>query len=466
MVATLGVPGHPGSLRGSRSYGGSSALGATSEVQLVSARKATLNLPDTLVAKPDKHPHDDNFLPLGLPIITTQDSQQGPEHDVARDLPVHLRATRSWTNNEDAMAWKLLLSSDIVKYPEGTQIARATHSFDNNICATCSTLNLPAAMSMDGSSLENAGLELCDFVGLNRSRLHSGCTLCRAFASILPATVSSQSAHTIFTGKLYALPASHISGLRAGVAKLPVVLGISLETNPIRWDAVAHCTTELQGLFLPMARNLEQESESCHGVELHTNVGFERVRSMLSRCAKNHHQCRTPSHDFPVRARVIDCRSRKVVSLKQGDRYLALSYVWGSRSAATVSMMDSDAAAISLPETLPGTISDAMLVTIKLGLQYLWCDRYCIEQYHSADKKHQINQMASIYNRAVATICALGADDEAGLPGITRMRSFLGSFNLYGSSYTICPAPTLLINHISSSRWASRGWVSKPLIRW
>ncbi|KAF2023603.1 HET-domain-containing protein, partial [Setomelanomma holmii] len=129
----------------------------------------------------------------------------------------------------------------------------------------------------------------------------------------------------------------------------------------------------------------------------------------LSQCAKNHSVCRMTTHKFPIDAKVIDCHSRKVVAMKRHDRYLALSYVWGAQSANDGLSADSNQVTMDLSFLLPRTIDDAIFVTIKLGLRYLWCDRYCLEQYHSADKRHQINQMASVYNRAVTAICALGA---------------------------------------------------------
>lgn len=73
----------------------------------------------------------------------------------------------------------------------------------------------------------------------------------------------------------------------------------------------------------------------------------------------------------------------------------------------------------SLPEHLPQTIEDSITVVKALGVQYLWVDRYCIKQVHAADKQFQISQMAKIYGRAYATICALGPHGNYGLHGVS-----------------------------------------------
>jgi hypothetical protein len=80
--------------------------------------------------------------------------------------------------------------------------------------------------------------------------------------------------------------------------------------------------------------------------------------------------------------RVVDCKSGQLVE-ENSQPYVCLSYVWGSK-APTQEALDN-----LLPINLPATISDAMVVTLKIGLRYLWVDRYCIDQ-NNADEKHNI----------------------------------------------------------------------------
>jgi hypothetical protein len=74
---------------------------------------------------------------------------------------------------------------------------------------------------------------------------------------------------------------------------------------------------------------------------------------------------------------------------------------------------------MSLPNQLPATIEDAMLLVSKLNEHYLWVDSLCIIQDDAETKYSNIKQMDSIYSHAVATIIALsGFDADAGLPGV------------------------------------------------
>lgn len=56
--------------------------------------------------------------------------------------------------------------------------------------------------------------------------------------------------------------------------------------------------------------------------------------------------------------------------------------------------------------SLPQTIQDAVTVTRKLGLQYLWVDSMCIIQDSDDDKAHEIGRMSQIYGSAYVTISA------------------------------------------------------------
>lgn len=364
-----------------------------------------------------------------------------------------IHVARSWTSGYDTVSWSLTHEPSVVSMSK----LPTHHSLDDGLCCICRTIDIIGLDKLEGSQITNEGIQLCAFTGLNQSMFYSLCAVCRAFASFLSSTLGPNSIHRPVSGKLLVMSAASMSGIH-GTTPLPTILGISFDINPIRWDSVARCSTELQGLFLPMFDSKITDTNLCHGLPLEVHINFSRLREMLSSCAKSHKICQIPTQDFPVQARVIDCKTRKVVELHRGQRYLALSYVWGIRSVKNISRINSEGHGETLPTPLPQTIEDAITVTQRLGLRYLWCDRYCIEQFHSVDKKHQISQMARIYNCAVATICALGSDDNAGLPGVSQKRTLFPSFNIKGVSLAAIPAPILLQKQISASVWLTRGW--------
>lgn len=110
-----------------------------------------------------------------------------------------------------------------------------------------------------------------------------------------------------------------------------------------------------------------------------------------------------------------------------------------------------------LTTTFPSSLRMQITVVKRLNFQYLWVDRYCIDQ-NGEDKDHQIRNMDLIYRGAELTIiAAAGEDPSFGLPGI--------------SSSDRTPQPTIRVKghvlvsslpdpaeEMRSSKWASRGW--------
>jgi len=128
--------------------------------------------------------------------------------------------------------------------------------------------------------------------------------------------------------------------------------------------------------------------------------------------------------------RLIDVNAlRVVVAAGEVPRYAALSYVWGATGKHALNLHKRNAA--SLGASLLGqdrpvarTIMDAIAVTRRLGLSYLWADSLCIVQKSEFDpsdddaaaREAQISQMHSIYGNAELTlVAASGGDAESGL---------------------------------------------------
>ena len=111
---------------------------------------------------------------------------------------------------------------------------------------------------------------------------------------------------------------------------------------------------------------------------------------------------------------------------------------------------------------LPGSFSrvteDAITVTKELNYQYLWVDKYRIDQQNERDKHTQIVSMDSIYRNAVLTIiAAAGERADDGLPGIgTTRRNVQPSASAQGLRLVSSMSPPA--HFISRSKWATRGW--------
>ncbi|KAK4215158.1 heterokaryon incompatibility protein-domain-containing protein [Rhypophila decipiens] len=105
--------------------------------------------------------------------------------------------------------------------------------------------------------------------------------------------------------------------------------------------------------------------------------------------------------------------------------YLALSYCWGRDQQVKLDFTNSELfyRKGSLPDNLPRTIQDSILLTRLLGFRYLWVDVLCIFQgpnyADERDRKVQLSNMGNIYREANVTIvAACGPTADAGLNGL------------------------------------------------
>ncbi|KAF8969731.1 heterokaryon incompatibility protein-domain-containing protein, partial [Flammula alnicola] len=122
--------------------------------------------------------------------------------------------------------------------------------------------------------------------------------------------------------------------------------------------------------------------------------------------------------------RVIDCSDPSKPRLFETHRqikgyYCTLSYVWGGEQHQKTTAANIDTyvrEGINVP--LPQTIADAIFVTHKLGVRYLWVDALCIIQDSFEDKVKELANMGRIYRDSSLTISVLSAyrADEGFLP--------------------------------------------------
>ncbi len=181
------------------------------------------------------------------------------------------------------------------------------------------------------------------------------------------------------------------------------------------------------------------------------------ARKWIQGCRKYHLEFCNVSVAVPDLV-LIDCTTLELHLFSPPPRYAALSYVWAKTTRPVASNSAVTAPPYFLPQdTLSRTIKDAVFATKEVGLQYLWVDKYCVNQVDEAVRAHQINSMDLIYRGAELTLIAASGDDENyGLPGVSRERDIPKSFTTGG----------FIITHIENdrgyaictSRWATRGW--------
>lgn len=154
-----------------------------------------------------------------------------------------------------------------------------------------------------------------------------------------------------------------------------------------------------------------------------------------------------------------DCHSSFVRPAPSKARYVAVSYVWGELST------DQDSFGHMPPrENLPAVIRDTMGVAIDMGFNYLWIDKFCIDQESEKEKDDQISQMDSIYRNAELTIiAAAGSDPTYGLPGIGN-RHRQPHHTLVIKDINIASTLGHPETAIQSSKWSTRGWTLQEAV--
>jgi len=187
----------------------------------------------------------------------------------------------------------------------------------------------------------------------------------------------------------------------------------------------------------PMSRLLDPSS-----------IDSDRIQLWLQSCS-NADLAPQPRQktDYLPGFRLVNCRSHEITKPPQECRYVALSYVWGEGSSEE-----------SQSQRFPQTIEDAIRVCLKLGFEYIWIDRYCIDQSNYEDKHAQISQMDVIYSEASLVIVAAAGDDPTyGLPGVSaQARTPQQSIKL--KDCILLQTFPEVHHELKASAWINRGW--------
>jgi hypothetical protein len=147
---------------------------------------------------------------------------------------------------------------------------------------------------------------------------------------------------------------------------------------------------------------------------------FLLLREWLKVCDESHHGHTLVGEDKPLPKRVIDVGdvgnpSRLLLLLTKDDtkgRYIALSHRWGgSEALSTQSTIENLCKGIEF-DLLPKTFQDAIVVTRRLGVQYLWIDSLCIIQNDDDDWIRESKKMEAVFASAYCTIAATSAKDS------------------------------------------------------
>ncbi|KAF9464043.1 heterokaryon incompatibility protein-domain-containing protein [Collybia nuda] len=148
--------------------------------------------------------------------------------------------------------------------------------------------------------------------------------------------------------------------------------------------------------------------------KLDDSTSYTAALKCIKDCAR-HESCPRPV-PTTLPTRVLDCSDPSGLRLittnpSTKELFVALSYVWGGPQLHCTTKDN-----IKLyrnfidPSKVPKTIADAITVTRRLGLRYLWVDSFCIIQDSSDDKALEIAKMRLNFRNAFITIVAARAN--------------------------------------------------------
>ncbi|KAI4865842.1 HET-domain-containing protein [Hypoxylon rubiginosum] len=164
----------------------------------------------------------------------------------------------------------------------------------------------------------------------------------------------------------------------------------------------------------PSVNTLPGVYEPCENIPLSSDSlkAFELARRWLYTCRANHTKCAFTSESFTT-SRILDVSLEDPKLLLREDlqdaiEYIALSHCWGKSQPLKTVRDNLDSHRKRIPfETLPATFKDAVKLTRRLGLRYLWIDSLCILQDEDKeDWERQASQMEKVYGNAELVLAA------------------------------------------------------------
>jgi hypothetical protein len=327
-----------------------------------------------------------------------------------------------------------------VKQPLDTSLAVAPQT--RNLCGRCESLDIDALFARPPLSRR---WELIEDLG-HVSTWDDDCPFCKLLVEI--ARGSKGSKHSSYSLKVSACSRE---------------LGWGWQTlNKAILKVHPHDADELRELTTPFL--ISQREDEYAARIIPPLVDFDVVKPWLDICESQHaktcgvggHLTQDPHANTVFSAlpsfKLIDCQARHPRIVRaSGQPYVTLSYLWGKGPHDKTFSW-------TLPQNLPRTIKDAIYVTSKLGLQYLWIDRYCINQSSKKEVKEHVASMDLIYSQSCLTIvAAAGRNPKFGLPGVGERTRVSQPHARIGKNLIVSGSPSP-VDDINSSRWFKRGW--------
>ena len=191
--------------------------------------------------------------------------------------------------------------------------------------------------------------------------------------------------------------------------------------------------------------------------ELHSAAREERGR--YEQCGKEISGGLQKDFSF----RLVDIRRKCISGGDLGQRYAALSCVWGF--ATRFVLCKKNAVELEAPGSLaeratsiPQTFLDSMKMAESLGIEHLWIDALCIVQDDKEDVQAQLANMDVVYHNAELTIVSAVADASSGLPGYPSFPRTETQIEFRVDGIELINTKRTFAETLKDSPWESRAW--------
>lgn len=160
------------------------------------------------------------------------------------------------------------------------------------------------------------------------------------------------------------------------------------------------------------------------GASTGSDQSWKLIQHWITRCNRNHKICKgvTDASWFPTRLIHIGEETKDlrlyvpdVASWKRDERYTTLSHCWGSDFSQVTKLMTSNLGTLQQKIQVDGllqTFKDAIHITKRLGLRFLWIDSLCIIQDDDEDWAREAAKMSMVYTNTYLNISATSARND------------------------------------------------------
>lgn len=202
------------------------------------------------------------------------------------------------------------------------------------------------------------------------------------------------------------------------------------------------------------------------------------MRYWLEDCDHKHFSCKLIGNQARLPTRLIYVGHRdlaapvlKLIETKNLQRvvhYLALSHPWGDEPYYCTYPADLERHKQGIDmKALPATFRDAVEITRKLGINYLWIDSICIIQGPDGDFRQESKRMENVFSQAYCVLAASSAlGQRSGFSGshggVRRLGESRHTLRLPlngGNQLYVCDFIDSFDKDVLESGLNQRGWV-------